>query len=140
MKKFIIDSNIIFASLLRNGLVRKILLGSYFKLFTPEETFNETNKYSSEIAKRGGFSEDEFQNIFLAILSKIKIISKEFYFSKIDEAVDIMKDIDKDDAPFIALALAIENDGIWSEDRHFHEQKNIKAWKTKEIIELIKNE
>ena len=43
-----------------------------------------------------------------------------------NEAKEIMDKIDPSDTPFIALALVVENDGIWSDDRHFEEQNRIK--------------
>ncbi|MDE1823803.1 MAG: hypothetical protein KGH74_00715, partial [Candidatus Micrarchaeota archaeon] len=45
--------------------------------------------------------------------------------------------IDADDTPFIALGLAIANDGIWSDDSHFQKQKMIKVWKTSDLIPYL---
>jgi predicted nucleic acid-binding protein len=43
-----------------------------------------------------------------------------------DDAKEIMDNIDPSDTPFIALALAVENDGIWSDDEHFNKQNRIR--------------
>ena len=48
-----------------------------------------------------------------------------------------MASIDIEDVPFIALALSIGNDGIWSDDNHFQKQKKIKIWKTEEVIKML---
>ena len=48
----------------------------------------------------------------------------------------IIGSIDPFDVPFVALALSIENDGIWSNDKHFENLKGIKVWKTAEILKL----
>ncbi|MBI4014875.1 MAG: hypothetical protein HY365_02890, partial [Candidatus Aenigmarchaeota archaeon] len=53
------------------------------------------------------------------------------------EAKRIMDKIDPDDTPFIALALAVENDGIWSSDKHFERQNKIKIWKTETLLKLL---
>ena len=45
--------------------------------------------------------------------------------------------IDPKDTPFIALALAVENDGVWSEDRRFEQQSRVKVWKTKELLRRL---
>ena len=37
----------------------------------------------------------------------------------------------------IALALSVENDGIWSHDKHFEEQNKIRIWKTDVLLELL---
>jgi predicted nucleic acid-binding protein len=51
-----------------------------------------------------------------------------------EKALKIMESIDKKDAPFIALALSIPVDGIWSDDKHFKQQKTIKIFTTKDLI------
>ena len=48
-----------------------------------------------------------------------------------------MKDIDVDDAQFIATALAVENDGLWSFDDDVKRQKRVKIFSAGEIIRLI---
>jgi len=45
---------------------------------------------------------------------------------------------DPDDTPFIALASAVENDGIWSDEEHCKKQSRIGVWKTRELQTVIK--
>ncbi|MBS3060935.1 MAG: hypothetical protein J4432_05530 [DPANN group archaeon] len=33
-----------------------------------------------------------------------------------------------------ALALSIDNDGLWTADKDFDKQNKIKVWKTKDLI------
>lgn len=54
------------------------------------------------------------------------------------DAKRLIGEIDPDDVPFIALALAIHNEGIWTEDEDFKKQNKIKIWKTEDIINLLK--
>ena len=53
-----------------------------------------------------------------------------------DTASKIMDSIDPDDTPFIAAALATGAD-IWSDDKHFEQQNEIKVWKTKDLIQFL---
>jgi predicted nucleic acid-binding protein len=48
-----------------------------------------------------------------------------------------MRDIDESDAPFLALALSFPNDGIWSDDKHFKEQKLVRVWTTRDMLENL---
>lgn len=48
-----------------------------------------------------------------------------------------MKGIDEDDAPFVALALHVDGDGIWSSDAHMQEQDIVRVWTTAEILEEL---
>ena len=52
-------------------------------------------------------------------------------------AKEIMKNIDQDDAVFLALALCNPNDGIWTEDAHFEKQNIVKVWKTTDLTDVL---
>lgn len=55
------------------------------------------------------------------------------------EADRLLGDVDKGDVPFIALALTIPNDGIWTENiHHFKKQNKINILTTKELVFLIR--
>ncbi len=49
-----------------------------------------------------------------------------------------MGKLDKDDEQYIALALCIKADGVWSYDLHFKQQKAIKLFSTGELLSMIK--
>ena len=59
------------------------------------------------------------------------------YAAHIDEAEKLIGTFDIDDVPFLALALALSNDVIWSEDEHFTRQMKVKVWKTRELVTLL---
>lgn len=48
-----------------------------------------------------------------------------------------MDNIDEKDTIFIALALALKADGIWSEDNHFEKQKEIRLYKNQDILNIL---
>ena len=52
----------------------------------------------------------------------------------------VLDEIDNKDTSFIAASLAIENDGIWSDDKHFEKQDKVKIWKTKDLLDYIKSQ
>ena len=51
--------------------------------------------------------------------------------------MEIIVNIDEKDTQFIALALTIENDGIWSNNKHLDKQEQIQVYKTIDIINLL---
>lgn len=53
-----------------------------------------------------------------------------------DEAVEIMREIDINDSPFVALAMLL-GCPIWSNDLHFKKQNVIESYTTKEIMTLL---
>ena len=50
---------------------------------------------------------------------------------------DRMDIIDSKDTPFIAAALALPADGIWTFDADFNKQKEVKTFSTKELAAII---
>ena len=43
----------------------------------------------------------------------------------------------KTDVPFVALALSVANDGVWSNDKHFENLRGVKVWKTSGLLKFI---
>ncbi len=135
----IVDTNIVFAGLLKNSSTRRLLIDSPFTLYAPETMLKEIKKYEEEIINRAGFTKAEFEILFNLITEGIQIIEKKLYAHKLKEAEKLIGNIDKGDVPFLALALSMPNAGIWTENvRHF-KQKDVRIWTTKEITKLISN-
>lgn len=72
-----------------------------------------------------------------ALLSTVTVIPKSDFSKCLPMALQIMRDIDEDDTEFVALALSLGYDGIWSDDRDFQRQKEVRIWRTRELIDLI---
>jgi predicted nucleic acid-binding protein len=72
------------------------------------------------------------------LLASVQVVPAEEILKKHKEAERIMGKIDKDDVPFVAVALSFPNDGIWSEDKHFLKQKKVKVWQTRDLLRFVK--
>jgi predicted nucleic acid-binding protein len=71
------------------------------------------------------------------LLENLIIVPLDEYEDKIDEAMEIIGKIDEKDIQFVALALSIKNDGIWSNDKHFEKQEKVQIYKTANIIKFL---
>jgi predicted nucleic acid-binding protein len=58
------------------------------------------------------------------------------YRQRLNEAFEIMKDIDEKDAPILALAMQL-NCPVWSNDKHFQKQKAARVYTTADILGLL---
>ena len=134
---FIVDTNRIIAGLIRNSTSREILLNPNFEFYTPDFLLSEIKNHKDLIMKKGDLSESKFDTIYELLIDRINVLPKSDIMDHIEEARQIIGDIDRDDVTFIALALAIPNNGIWTEDKHFKKQNKIKIWSTKEILDLL---
>lgn len=83
---------------------------------------------------------EDFENLLQLLLKRIIIVSKEDLNHKKEEAIELMKNIDLDDALFIACALASPNSVIWSDDKKLKQQTKIKVLNTFEMMEYFKVE
>lgn len=130
----IIDANILFSALIRNGFTTDILLNTELDIYAPEFILEELNKYKGIIIKKSGVGKIKVEKILNIILNQIKIISKEEFLHLFKEAYRISPD--KKDAHYFALALKL-NCPIWSNDKKLKDQKEIEVYSTEEIIELL---
>ena len=116
--KIIIDTNIIFSSLIKEkSEIRDFILYSGEKFYTSKFCVIEIFKYKEKITELSELLEDEILKIYYKILEKITfvnedIISNESYI----KAYKLCKGIDEKDVLFVALT--IELDGLlWTGDK-----------------------
>lgn len=133
----VVDTNEIISALIRDFSSRRVLLSPRFFFYTPDFTLDEINKYIPLITRKSSLPRRHVLLLINDLLQRVQIIEFDKYRNKYAEAEKIIGEVDPDDVPFIALALSISNDGIWSNDKHFLKQERIKIWTTKDLIKLI---
>ena len=136
--KLIVDTNVLISALVKKSTVRGLLLNPLFEFYVPEHCIEEIERHVGEISERSGLS---VENVFLllgVLLASVQVVPAEGVVKKYKEAEKIMGKIDRDDVPFIALALSFPNDGVWTEDKHFLRQNRVKVWRTKDLLKLLR--
>ncbi len=132
----VVDANILIASILKNSQVRKLITESTEILLAPEIIFKEIENHKEELLNKSALSNAEFEEI-LSILSKYLVIVKtdkiQLYTEKAEK---IISHIDKDDVPIVATSLAYNSCPIWTDDKGFKKQNQIRIITTKELIEM----
>ncbi len=134
--EIVLDTNILISSLLRNGLTRDIISVSPFKMYTVEYARFEIEKHKDELLSKSKLDEKSFDYLNEFIFGKINFIASEDLAPFKNRAIEVMHEIDIDDAPFLALAMSL-NCPIWSNDGHFKRQDVIRAFTTKELMSLL---
>jgi len=135
--KLVIDTNSIISALIKNGISRRIIVSPVIRFITPDYTLQEILKYEKLICRKAKLNHDEFKLLLNLIFEHIAIIPKEDYKELLSRAKTLIEDVD--DVPFIALCLASNADGIWSDDTHFKTQKEIIIFRTKELDLIFKS-
>ena len=136
--RIIVDTNRILSALIRDGRDRKIICSQNIHFFTLDYVLEEINKYMDYIIDKSELSKEEVDTLLSLFMENIIIVTDEKIKLKMGEAMEIMKGIDPKDAPILSCALALQNnDGLWSEDKHLHKQKRVKAWHSKDLLKYI---
>ncbi|MCX6706730.1 MAG: PIN domain-containing protein [Candidatus Woesearchaeota archaeon] len=133
----IIDSNILFSALIKDSVTRKLIL-EYDGVFQfPEFIFEEMEKHKDELLNKSGLDEKSFNELLQLILKKVMIVPNDVLHPYKEEALEIVRQIDPDDAIFIACALAYPDSIIWSDDKKLKNQAKIKVINTQKIIDIL---
>ena len=130
--KLIVDANILFAALIKEGLTAELLISDKLQLFAPEFLLSEFSKYKDQILKKTHRTEQDFK-LFLELLKEqITIVPKKEITPFMDEANKISPD--PKDTIYLALAIAIKGN-IWSNDKKLKQsQTKINVFSTEELL------
>lgn len=138
--KLIVDANILFSALIKDGLTAELLISDKLQLFAPEFLFTEYNKYKDLILRKTHRNEEEFNNFLEILKDQIFIVPKKEIMPFMDEADKISPD--PKDTVYFALAIALKSN-IWSNDKKLKQgQTKINVFSTQELLkrtEFIKN-
>ena len=124
------------SALIKDSITRSILLSPSHHFYLPEYAIDEVEEHFGTIRSKSGLSIDELKLLFDILLTNLEMVPMEEILNHFDEAQKALKDIDPEDAPFLALALSIECDGIWSNDQDLKQQNLVKVWNTVELMKV----
>lgn len=131
----IVDANILFAALIKEGVTSELLFREGIHLYAPDFLFMEFEKYRDHLKKKTRRSNEDFEELLEVLQRRISLIPLEEIKPFIEEAMDISPDVK--DVPYIALALKIHIP-IWSNDKSLkNDQDSVKVYNTGEIRHLI---
>ena len=108
----IVDTNVIVAALIQAGIVRELVLDHPGAFLTPEacigevwenrEDWNRKKVPEASVKEALDFLTEEF----------VTVVPRSVYRGKEEEAATLIRD--PGDVPVVALALAVDNEGIWT--------------------------
>ncbi len=104
------DTNIIISGLVKRSTTLFRIIDFYrqnVELLIPEYAKEEIYEKINKIEKYSKLSRNELDYILSILFRLIKIIPKDVFIESLRQAYEIAKNFDKDDAPFIALALKL---------------------------------
>jgi len=129
----VLDSNIFFSALIKDSITRKLILDYPGKFLFPAYIFEEFEKHRDEILEKSVLEKEAFETLMGLILDKMIIIPDNVLVKHSKEAIEIAKDIDINDAVFIAAVLAYPGSVLWSNDKKL-KKAGVKVISTEEMM------
>lgn len=133
----VVNSNILFAATIKNGMTAEILLSHRLSLVAPEWLFIEFKKYRALLLERTHRTEAEFEKFVEIMEDRIKLVPRSEFKPWIEKAKNISP---PNDFPFTALAKAYEVP-VWSNDKELKRSMErtgfIKVLNTSEVIKKL---
>lgn len=133
----IIDSNVLFSALIRNSMTRKMILEYGGKFLFPDYIFEELERHKEDLLQKSKMSKTDFDKLLELLLCKMERVPKEALLEFLEDALEMVKNIDQEDALFVACALAYPNSIIWSNDKKLKDVNGIVTMSTKEVFQLL---
>jgi predicted nucleic acid-binding protein len=119
-EKIIVDANLVISALLNTGSnIAQLLLTSrrYFAFYSTQFLREEVDKNKEKVLALTGYSSVEFETTKFQLLSRIRFISEEqIPFEFWANAARLLRDIDPDDTPYLALNEFLGG-RLWSGDK-----------------------
>lgn len=132
--KFIADANVLFSLAKPDSVTSDIAKTRKVTLLAPDFAIIELHKYKEDLLAISG--EKNFASVIESLKKKVVFVDYSDYKDKIKDAASKLSD--KDDAAYLALAMAVHLP-VWSNDKQLKEQSFVDVFTTKEVIALLKN-
>lgn len=121
-------------------MARRILTHSPIEFFAPAFLFEEVERHLPSLRERAGLSERQSSELLRRLRGRVGVVPEDVLVPFWKEAKAAMEAIDPRDAAYVAAALALPCDGIWSDDAHLKRQTLARSWSTKELVAVLRED
>jgi predicted nucleic acid-binding protein len=84
--------------------------------------------------KKAKITESDFDTLLHILLEQITLVLFDTFGPEYSRAIRIMESVNENDAPFLAVGLALKRDRILTEDRHFLRQDLLMVFQTGDLV------
>lgn len=107
-------------------------------LHVPEYLFDEIETHRDELSKRSGQTTDALEEALRILRAHITEHEEADYVNELGKAGAVLGGRDPKDIPYVALALALRADGIWTEDRELVSLSSPTVYRTADLVRLAR--
>jgi predicted nucleic acid-binding protein len=131
------DANVIIAATLRDSTTRGLLLRGDVSPVAPRMVIAEIEKHIHEISAKNSLPVEINRRVLRLLANHIRLLPLRAYKRFLLEAYAMIGERDPTDVPYLAVALAVDADGIWTHDADFAAQNRFRVWNTAQLRELL---
>ena len=129
-----VDANVLIAAVLRDSTTRKLIVLGGMELHAPRYLSEEVEAHWEELTARSGLPPAALRAALRTLRGYLIEHGPEEYGQELEKAEAMLQDVDVQDAPYVALALAIGADGVWSEDRALTRVRGLRVVRTADLV------
>jgi predicted nucleic acid-binding protein len=132
----VVDANILFGALLREGTTRRLLLYGGLNLHTPETIWAEFGRNRAYLVQRSRAPEDAFDLLVEALRDRISAVPLAPIRERLREAEECLGNADMLDAPYVAAALAL-GAALWTHDKRLRAKAPVPLVSTADVVAAL---
>jgi predicted nucleic acid-binding protein len=130
----IIDANILFATLIKDGVTAKLMFVDRLHLYAPEFLLEEFDKYRDEILKKTHRTSENFDEVLSELSARIHYVPMDEFH----KMIKVAEEISPDENDSIYFALALKNGlSIWSNDSRLKKQSVVRIYSTSDLMHIF---
>ena len=124
MTEYVIDSNILFGAIISSRRIYFEIIKN-FDLYAPDFVLKEIEKYEEFLLKKTKLPKKELNSFLIKLFKGVTILPAIILDEKSKQrAMELCKDVDEKDAPYIALAIELDIPFITNDKKLYKGLKN----------------
>ncbi len=132
--RLVVDANILFSALIKEGTTRRLLLHPEVTAYSPEFIAREFLEHKAELASKSKMTNTQVDQSARLLLENVKLVPDQALAPYLPAAKSLTKD--KDDWLYIATCLSVNAD-LWTMDKEFQTQKRVRVWTTNDLLKEL---
>jgi predicted nucleic acid-binding protein len=132
----VVDANVLFGALLRDGTTRRLLLYGGLDLHTPGIIWREFERNRAYLLKKSRATEAAFDLLLDALRDRIGEVPLALIGERVAKAGESLGGEDSLDAPYVAAAVAL-GAALWTQDKELRERAAVAVVSTEELVAAL---
>ena len=119
--------------MLRDSTTRRLVVVGH-DLHVPEYLFDEIERHRDELSKRSDQTTHALEEALRILRGHVTEHEEADYVNELGKAASLLGGRDPKDIPYVALALALPAEGIWTEDRGLVSLGGLAVYRTSDLV------